>query len=181
MAFLRMRLPKLTSAQWLFLCGLLAVAGLVSFTIGGSIMQGAKPTLQGFAVVNFAAYLWFLLMPVEILAPYYVSQGYAPAVIFSLAVGTAIVALTIDYAMGLLVPRHWLERFVVQKHRDRYHDYLVRYGSWIILFFAATPLSSPILTLVAGIARFPFRRLLLYTLLGLSFKYAVLVLFGSVL
>ncbi len=157
------------------------MAAIISFVIGESILQGARPEISSFALIHFAAYLWFLLMPVEALVPILMASGHSHLPVFVVAVTTALLALAIDYAFGLLVPRRWFERFIEEKRRDKYQRYLEGYGKYVIFFFAATPLSSPILTLISGAIRYPFRQLMAYTLAGLAFKYALLVLIGGLL
>ena len=49
------------------------VVTIISITIGRSLFFDQKPGLYSFAIINFAGYLFFLMMPVEILFPYYLS------------------------------------------------------------------------------------------------------------
>ncbi len=161
--------------------GLIATAFIISLTVGEHIIQGTPPSLASFAVISFFGYLFFLIMPVEILVPIYLNVGFSPWAIFLLGVGVAMPALVIDYYLGRLIPDEWIEKYVGDKRNKKYRGYLEKWGKYVILFFAATPLSSPILTFVAGAVRFPFWQLMRYTIIGFCFKYAVLILLSSFL
>ena len=50
---------------------IVAIILIISFTLGREIMSGRQPGLWSFTIIHFAGYLFFLLMPVELLVPYY--------------------------------------------------------------------------------------------------------------
>ncbi len=149
---------------------------LSSLAFGPLILEGREPSLLLFAVINFAGYLFFLLMPVELFIPFFLSAGSHPFLLFLLAILTALAAITVDYWIGRLVPFERVKVLVSERRRQRYHHLLERWGDYLVLFFAATPLSSPLLALVAGIIRWPFPRLLAYNAAGAFLKYAIIII-----
>ncbi|MBU1849709.1 MAG: hypothetical protein KKH40_03195, partial [Nanoarchaeota archaeon] len=58
---------------------------LISIIFGKGVIEGRQPTLYSFSIINFAGYLFFLMLPVEILIPYYLSIGYSGVVLIILA------------------------------------------------------------------------------------------------
>ncbi|HIN77243.1 MAG TPA: hypothetical protein EYM97_00260, partial [Gemmatimonadetes bacterium] len=76
---------------------------LVSWMLGQEILAGRSPGLSSFAVIHFAGYLFFLLMPVEALVPIYQAEGHAGATLILIAVSTAIAGEVIDYCIGRAV------------------------------------------------------------------------------
>ncbi|MGY8778643.1 MAG: hypothetical protein ACKVIN_11015 [Longimicrobiales bacterium] len=63
---------------------------LVSSTLGHEIYSGRSPGLGSFALVNFAGYLFFLVMPIEALVPIYEAEGHAAGTLIMLAVITGL-------------------------------------------------------------------------------------------
>lgn len=162
--------------------GLLAmlavVVAIASLTIGRELYTGRRPDLDSFAIVHFAGYLFFLLMPVEVLVPYYLAHDHPGALLVPLAVVTAIAAQMIDYGIGFLVSDRIMgaiHDFIGKKQFARAERAMHRHGQWAILVFNLLPLSSPNLLLAAGIVRFSLVRAMAYSLLGLTVKYWALV------
>ena len=85
----------------------------------------------------------------------------------------------IDYAIGYGLSEQVIGKWVKRKRLNKAHRQIDRWGGLVIFFFNITPLSSSIISLVAGIVRYRPKRALIYTILGLSIKYAVLI--GAVL
>ena len=153
---------------------LIAVA-LVSSTVGRAIYAGRTPGLGSFATVHFAGYLFFLLMPVEALVPYYQAEGHPGGVLVLLAVTTALAAQAIDYGIGRAVGTGILEDFLGRERYAKFGGLIARWGSWAILTFNLFPLSSPNMLLVAGMSRFGAVRALALSAAGLITKYVAIV------
>ena len=153
----------------------LIAAVLVSSTVGRAIYAGRTPGLGSFAAVHFAGYLFFLLMPVEALVPYYQSEGHAGGVLVLLAVVTALAAQAIDYGIGRIVGSALLENFMGRARYEKFSGLIARWGSWAILTFNLFPLSSPNMVLVAGMSRFGALRALAWSAAGLIVKYITIV------
>ncbi len=151
---------------------------IISSTLGREIMAGRQPGLGSFAIIHFAGYLFFLLMPVEALVPYYHAEGHAAMILVGLSVGTAIAAQLIDYGVGRLLSERVVSILGHRKY-ERFNRTIDRHGSWAILVFNLLPLSSPNVILVAGMMRFSLRRTVLISAGGLVGKYLTIVyLFG---
>src|SRR3989344_247431 len=124
---------------------------LGSLTIGKSIMQEKQSDLLSFILLHFLAYLFFIIMPIEIIFPYYLDEGYSAIALVMLAVGIAMIAQIIDYFIGYTVDADKLiSRSIGQKRFDKLSRELDNYGSRFIFLFNALPLSSPIIVLVSG-------------------------------
>ncbi len=157
---------------------MLLVILLLSATIGKTLLAGQQPDLYSFAILHFAGYLFFLLMPVEVLVPYYLNAGHSAPAIFLLAVGTAIIAQLFDYFVGSLASNRIIHGLVGAKRYHKAENSIRRYGVWAILVFNMLPLSSPIIVLFAGMLQMRWWRVMGYSLAGLAIKYAVLVAVG---
>ena len=154
---------------------------LVSTTLGREIYAGRSPGITSFALIHFAGYLFFLLMPVELLVPVYQAEGYAGATLILIAVATAVAAQTIDYGIGRAVSARVIHDLIGEERHARFKATIDKWGGWAILFFNLFPLSSPNMLLVAGMTRFSARRAFLYSAVGLTVKYSAIVyLFDAV-
>jgi len=148
---------------------------LLSLTIGKELISGEDPSLGSFAIVNFAGYLFFLLLPVETLVPYYQSLGYPPLTLIIIAVGTGIAAQPLNYAIGYLMSGGITHDLIGEKRFEKMKKHLEDYGNIVIFLFNVTPLASSVLSAVAGMLKYRFRDLMLYSLLGLVIKYMVII------
>ncbi|MBW2999461.1 VTT domain-containing protein [Candidatus Woesearchaeota archaeon] len=161
------------------LVALLIIIAIISFTIGQDIIAGRQPDLYSFSIINFAGYLFFLVMPVEALVPYYLAEGHSGIILIVIAVVTAIIAQLFDYFAGHLMSGRIINDLIGHKKYERAWHYIHKYGGWAILVFNLFPLSSPILILAAGMVRFSLKRVICYSLIGLVLKYvAIVYLFG---
>jgi membrane protein DedA with SNARE-associated domain len=148
---------------------------IVSSTIGREIFSGRQPGLTSFVIVHFAGYLFFLLMPVEALVPYYLAEDHAAGVLVSLAVVTALAAQAIDYGIGRLLADTVINKVIGKDRFERYRGKIDRWGGWAIFVFNLFPLSSPNMLLVAGMTRFSSVRAFAYSATGLILKYVGIV------
>ena len=153
------------------------IIAILSLTIGKDILAGKQPGLQSFAIIHFAGYLFFLLMPVEALVPYYVSQGHSSFSLVVIAVVTAMLAQIIDYGIGFLFSEKVVDGLISEKRYKKAQKTIEKYGSIAILLFNLLPLSSPILVAAAGMVKLRLRIVLLYSLIGLVIKYAAIIYF----
>ena len=155
---------------------IIAIILIVSSTLGREIMSGRQPGLLSFSIIHFAGYLFFLLMPVEALVPYYQAEGHSAVILVALSIGTAIAAQIVDYTIGW-----WLSEKVLnmigRKKYDRVKRKIDKYGGRAIFTFNLLPLSSPNILLVAGMVRFKAVHALAISAGGLAVKYLALVYF----
>jgi len=156
--------------------GMLLLATVVgSLTIGRSIYLGKQPGLIAFSLVNFSGYLFFLLMPVEVLIPFYLAEGHSGVLLIILAVSTAIVAEFIDYGIGYLASEKIIFGLIGEKRYGKAEKHIHAYGGWAILVFNLFPLSSSVLSLAAGMVRFNFKKFIVFSIIGLLVKYIAIV------
>lgn len=147
---------------------------LVSATLGRAIYNGQSPTITSFALIHFAGYLFFLLMPVEALVPIYQNEGHAGSTLVAVAVVTALMAQLIDYGIGRSIREGSIHEIIGKKRYVRFKATIDKWGGWAILFVNLLPLSSPNMLLVAGMTRFSARRAFFYSALGLTGKYVAI-------
>ena len=154
---------------------ILLAAAVLSLTVGRDLYAGRAPDLGSFALVHFAGYLFFIVMPVEVLVPWYLGEGHAGGLLIGLAVGTAMAAQLIDYGIGRLVSDKVVPHLIGRRRLERARDAIERYGRWAILLFNLLPLSSPVLLAAAGVVRFGLVRAMAWSATGLMLKYSVMV------
>jgi len=148
---------------------------LVSSTLGRAIYAGQSPSLVSFALIHFAGYLFFLLMPVEALVPIYQREGHAGHTLILLAIATAIAAQVIDYSIGRAIKEDSIHELIGEKRYFRFKATIDKWGGLAILLFNLMPLSSPNMLLVAGMTRYSARRAFLFSSIGLTGKYLAIV------
>ena len=159
---------------------LLAGMLILSFTIGKNIIYAENPGLYSFALLNFAGYLFFLIMPVEALVPFYLSEGHTAVTIIIIAVSTALLAQLLDYTIGNLASHKIIFDLIGEKNYLKAEEKIRMYGLLTVFVFNLLPLSSPIIVLVAGMLKLRLRKVLFYSFLGLALKYIIMIyLFGT--
>ena len=154
---------------------LVVIIAIVGSTIGRELIAGEPVGLVSFALIHFAGYLFFLLMPVEILVPLYLAEGHPGLVLIGLSVGTGLLAQTIDYAIGWVVSERVVDTLISREKFEKFKATFQKWGGWAIFTFNLLPLSSPNMLLVSGIMRYNRLKALLISASGLAVKYVVLV------
>ncbi len=153
----------------------LVVIVIISSTIGRELYEGRNQSLTSFGLIHFSGYLFFLLMPVEMAFIYYLSH-YNEMELVWVALVTAFTAQTVDYVIGLFFSFKTLTNMIGEKRILKAENYIRKYGNLTIFAFNLLPLSSPVIALAAGILRFSFKNLLIYSMTGLFLKYLILTL-----
>lgn len=146
---------------------------IVSFTIGQDIYEGRNQTLTSFSIIHFSGYLFFILMPVEMAFVYYLNF-YDEVTLVWVALVTSMTAQFIDYLIGFSISLRTVIRIVGEKKIITAKTYINKYGNLTIFFFNFFPLSSPIISLAAGILRYNLKDFVVYSFPGLLMKYIIL-------
>lgn len=150
---------------------------IASVTVGRDIYSGSREGgLLSFAIINACGYLFFLFMPVEIAFVYYLSGDISIIALNAIAIGTALFSQTIDYAIGLGVSNKFIDNLIGRRRYEKAEANIEKYGNLTIIVFNALPLSSPVISLAAGMLRLNIRNTLICTVIGLLIKYAALTL-----
>ncbi len=173
-----MRLKKGDIVQ-LIVAVILAAAAvtIASLTIGRDIYYNTPSEgLFSFAIVNFSGYLFFLFMPVEIAFIYYLKADINFWILNAVALGTAIASQTIDYLIGYLFSTKIIDRLIGRHRYEKAEEKIRKYGNIVIFLFNVTPLSSPVISLAAGMLKHRKRDALIFSLSGLVIKYLLLTL-----
>lgn len=159
---------------------LITAAVIASLTVGKDIYYGSRNEgLLSFAVVNFSGYLFFLFMPVEVAFAYYVAGEVNVWVLNIVAIITALAAESIDYLIGLSFSKDVITRIIGTRRYLKAEDRIRRYGNLVIFIFNITPLSSPVISLAAGMIKHRPKDALIFTASGLILKYLILTLIFS--
>ena len=154
-----------------------AAATIASLTVGRDIYYGSRENgLWSFAIVNACGYLFFLFMPVEIAFLYYLVGEVNVWALNAIALSTALFSQSIDYAIGYLLSDRIIDRIIGRRKYEKAEDRLRKYGNIAILVFNAMPLSSPVISLAAGMLRHRILDAVLWTVAGLVIKYLALTL-----
>jgi len=173
-----MRLKKADIAR-LVISGVLVITAIAiaSMTIGRDIYYGSNSEgLLSFAIVNFSGYLFFLIMPVELAFIYYLTGDINVWALNAVAVGTALLSQTIDYIVGFVFSTRIIDRFIGRRRYEKAEAKIRRYGNIAIFLFNVTPLSSPVISLAAGMLKHRVKDAIAYTVAGLVIKYIILTL-----
>ncbi|HUW93197.1 MAG TPA: VTT domain-containing protein [Bacteroidales bacterium] len=173
-----MKWNKADIARWtVSVLLIIAAITIASLTIGRDIYYGAGDHgLLSFGIVNFSGYLFFLFMPVEIAFIYYLSGNVNVWVLNALAICTALLAQSIDYLIGFLLSEKIIDRFIGKRRYEKAESKIRKYGNIAIFVFNALPLSSPVITLAAGMLKHRIKDAVIYTVAGLLFKYLMFTL-----
>lgn len=158
-----------------FLLILMTVIG--SLTIGRDIYESNEKSMLSFAIVNFSGYLFFFLfMPVELAFIYYLRTGYDPFILNMVAIGTAFASQVIDYLIGYFFSAGIIDRLIGQKRYEKAEDEIRKYGNWTLFLSNLLPLSSPVISLAAGMLKYRVKKTLFYSLAGMVCRYLLLTL-----
>jgi membrane protein DedA with SNARE-associated domain len=173
-----MRLKKADITRWgIGFLLVVAATAIASLTVGRDIYYGSRDHgLWSFAIVNASGYLFFLFMPVEIAFLYYLVGEVNVWALNAIALSTALFSQSIDYAIGYLLSDSIIDRIIGRRRYEKAEDRLRKYGNIAILVFNALPLSSPVISLAAGMLRHRILDAVLWTVAGLVIKYLALTL-----
>lgn len=159
---------------FLLVCAAVTIASL---TVGRDIYNGSRDQgLLSFAIVNACGYLFFLFMPVEIAFVYYLNGDISVLALNAVAIGTALFSQAIDYAIGLMVSNKFIDNLIGRRRYEKAEANIEKYGNLTIIVFNALPLSSPVISLAAGMLRHNIRNTIICTVIGLLIKYTALTL-----
>jgi membrane protein DedA with SNARE-associated domain len=114
-------------------------------------------------------------MPVELAYIYYLSF-FTEWEMITVALTTATTAQIIDYYIGLSMSTAIVNNLVGEKRILNAEKHILKYGYLIILIFNLLPLSSPVISVAAGMLKFRFKDFIIYSSVGLIVKYIVLTL-----
>ncbi len=154
-----------------------AAVTVASLTIGRDIYSGkAGNGLWSFAIVSLAGYLFFLFIPVEVAFIYYVNAGENILWLNMIAMGTAIFSQSVDYLIGYSLSTHIIDILIGRKRFEKAENRIRHYGNLTIFIFNLFPLSSPVVSLAAGMLKHRIRDTIFFTVSGLLLKYLMLSL-----
>ena len=134
-------------------------------------------TLKYFIVAQYIGYLFFILSFVELMFIKFIMAGFDPLTICFFAVTMALLAQTTDYFIGYIFSNKVTKKIIGQKKYEKSKYKIEKYGDLTIFVFNVLPLSSPLLVTVAGMLRYKFKKVLIYSFLGLTIKYVTIALF----
>ena len=148
---------------------------LASLTIGKDIYQYNEYGMFSFALVNFAGYLiFFLLMPMEVAFILYLKSGYDPWMLNFVAVSSAMSAMIVDYSIGFFFSTGIIDRFIGRRRYQKAEAEIGKYGNLALFLSNLLPLSSPVISLAAGMLKYNRKNAFIFSLTGILFRYILL-------
>ncbi len=153
------------------------MAVIASLTIGRDIYESGEKSMYSFAIVNFFGYLFFfLLMPMELAFIFYLRTGYDPLMLNLVAVSTALASQAIDYLVGYFFSTKIIDSLIGRKRYEKAEDEIRKYGNWALFLSNLLPLSSPIISLAAGMLKYRVKEALFFSFIGMICRYLFLTL-----
>lgn len=153
---------------------------IASLTIGKEIYKSNENGLFSFAIVNFSGYLFFFLfMPIELAFIIYLHAGYDPLMLNLVALSTAIGSQAIDYLIGYYFSTDIIDRLIGRKRYEKAEDKIHQYGNLALFFGNFLPVSSPVISLAAGMLKYRIKNALFFSTCGLICRYVLLTLIFS--
>jgi membrane protein YqaA with SNARE-associated domain len=150
---------------------------IASLTIGKDIYENKGQSILSFAIVNFFGYLFFfLLMPMELAFIFYLRTGYDPLILNLVAVATAMISQIIDYLIGYFFSTRIIDRLIGRKRYEKAEEKIRKYGNWALFLSNLLPLSSPIISLAAGMLKYKPKNALFFSFVGMVCRYLLLTL-----
>ncbi|MEZ4996995.1 MAG: VTT domain-containing protein [Bacteroidales bacterium] len=173
MKFTRRKIASIALASLL----VIAAVTIASLTVGRDIYYGSRDNgLLSFAIVNAAGYLFFLFMPVEVAFVYYLQGEINFVALNAVAICTALFSQSIDYLIGFSVSNKIIDKLIGRRRYEKAETNIRKYGNLTIFVFNALPLSSPVISLAAGMMRHRMPDTAICTVLGLLVKYTAITL-----
>lgn len=154
---------------------LITVIILLSLTLANNLIIGNSTNILSFALSNTMAYLFFLFLPAELFFIYYL-KFHNPLFLLFVAIITALIAQSSDYIFGYLSSNN-IKSLIKPKKYKKYRAFFLKYGYYAIFFFNLSPLSSPVMSLIAGFMKLRLRKVLFISFLGLLIKYILIIFF----
>ena len=93
-----------------------------------------------------------------------------------IAIGTALISQTIDFLIGYSFSANIINRLIGKRQYLKAESRIRKYGNIIIFVFNLLPLSSPVISLSAGMVKYRIKDALMYTIAGLVIKYLLLTI-----
>jgi membrane protein DedA with SNARE-associated domain len=153
---------------------------IASLTIGKDIYENNEDGLYSFAVVNFSGYLFFfLLMPMELAFILYLRTGYDPLMLNLVAIATAMAAQVVDYLVGYFLSTRFIDNLIGRRRYEKAEAEIGKYGNLALFLSNLLPLSSPVISLAAGMLKYRAREAFLYSLCGMILRYVSLTILFS--
>lgn len=156
---------------------IILMAVIASLTIGKDIYETGEKSMYSFAIVNFCGYLFFfLLMPMELAFIFYLRTGYDPLMLNLVAVATAMASQVVDYMIGYFFSTRVIDQFIGRKRYEKAEDEIRKYGNLTLFFSNLLPLSSPVISLAAGMLKYRVKDALFFSFAGMVCRYLLLTL-----
>jgi membrane protein DedA with SNARE-associated domain len=173
-----MRHPRINIKQLIIVVLLAAIAiAILSLTIARDIYFGSQGKgLLSFAIVSLAGYLFFFFIPVEVAFIYYLTAGENFLLLNIVALATAIVSQSVDYLIGYSLSTKIIDELIGRSRYEKAEDEIREYGNITIFIFNFLPISSPVISLAAGMLKHRIKDAFIYTILGLALKYFLITL-----
>lgn len=154
--------------------GLIAGTLILSLTYSDVLIEKSQTSLESFLMINFVGYLFFIIMPIEALFLYYLTESYNPITLILGATITGFFGQMVDFMLGKLIDEKHAITIVGKEKYGKIKHILHKYGKPIIFVFSLSILSSPLVTFISGIVKCDWKMIFFYGFLGLLVKYIII-------
>ncbi len=136
--------------------------------------QIAGRTLLGLFYYSFLSSLFFIFLPIEIIFFYYSTLEYNLPIVISVTIAGNLLGMCFNYFTGRVIGMNILKGLMKKKF-DRFHNNIVKFGGAVVFFGNIILFPIELASLVFGAAKYPFRKFFLYSFLGKSIKFAIII------
>jgi membrane protein DedA with SNARE-associated domain len=92
------------------------------------------------------------------------------------AIATAFASESIDYLVGYFFSTRIIGQLIGRKRYEKAEEEIRKYGNWALLVSNILPLSSPVISLAAGMLKYRVREVIFFSLTGIVLRYLLLTL-----
>ena len=86
----------------------------------------------------------------------------------------SITGAVIGYHISKLIGIKFIHRFIKQKHLESAYNLFQKYGIWVILIAAFTPIPYKIFVIAAGFFQYNFKQFIIASIIGRSVRFMTL-------
>src|SRR5690606_35056678 len=112
----------------------------------------------------------------EVAFVYYLQGEINFVALNAVAICTALFSQSIDYLIGFSVSNKIIDKLIGRRRYEKAETNIRKYGNLTIFVFNALTLSSPVISLAAGMMRHRMPDTAICTVLGLLVKYTAIPL-----
>lgn len=130
--------------------------------------------LFGLFYAHFIGGLFFIPSPDEAIFYYGLVKGNQVWFALIVAIIGYMLAQILNYILGIKFSKH-IVHFISKKKIYKTRRFANKYGAYGVFIFNLIPSPAPLLTFSLGLTNYNFSRMMFWTFLGKTIKYAIIV------